>query len=321
MQTLIDKIYGNFFNNNGYHHIKNTDKPGYCYKLDECLGKGQYWIYPVNDFIAVTSTTARYKTSYSSNNFIPKCIGFGYFNASNPKNWYNSKINCKQQSTVIYGDESYCEIQVVPGDYISSKNIAILPEYYHERIEPLTSLSLDEFVEILSNTLTPSNEPPMFKQLMDSITSLPYESRYINLKLEKKTLEIIETVLLHDEMLKQFTLTRQANVDDIKKIHLVKSYIDKHFNQNIRIEKLIDIACMSRSKLQQLFKEKEGITITSYIQQQRTNSAKKLLVTSDLPLNLIAEHVGYTLHSSFSEIFKSRVGMTPSQFRKAFQIN
>ncbi|MCG8499178.1 MAG: AraC family transcriptional regulator, partial [Firmicutes bacterium] len=105
---------------------------------------------------------------------------------------------------------------------------------------------------------------------------------------------------------------------DLNRLNLVRSHIEEHFNENIRLEELLQLACMSKSKLLNLFKDRQGMTITSYIQQQRISKAKKLLVATDLPLGLISEQVGYNCHSSFTEVFKTREGVTPSQFRKAF---
>ncbi|MCT4564547.1 MAG: AraC family transcriptional regulator [Maledivibacter sp.] len=317
MQTFIDKVYKNFLKDNGYHHIK-SNMPGYNFSLDKDLGKGHYCIYPVNNCFAVTSNNTQYKTAYTSKNYTPKCIGIGHYTASNPKDWFGSSIESGRQSIALYGDETIVELRVVPGDYINLRNIVILPEYYHQRIEPLTGLGIKEFAKIMTNTLTPWNEPPEFTQLINSISSLPYGSNYIDFILENKILGIIETILAYHEILNLNDSKIQANISDLNKLQLVKAHIDKHFNENIRIEELVQLAYMSKSKLYQLFKEKEGITITYYIQQQRTNSAKKLLVTTDLPLSLVAKQVGYACHSSFSEVFKSRVGMTPSQFRKAF---
>ena len=317
MQIFIDRVYQSFLSNNGYHYI-DSNMPGYNFRLDKDLGNGHYWIFPVNNCFAVTSNNAQFEKAYTSKNYTPECVGFGHYTASNPKNWYGSTSDSKHQNIALYSSESIVELQVVPGDFIASKSIVILPEYYQERIKPLIGLDIEEFASVMSAILTPWNEPPEFTQLIDSISSLSYGSNYINFILENKILGIIETILTHQESLNFDAPRRQADVADLKKLQLVRAHIDQHFNENIMIKELVQLACMSRSKLHQLFKGKEGITITCYIQQQRIHSAKKLLVTTDLPISLVAKQVGYNCHSSFSEVFKSRVGMTPSQFRKAF---
>jgi hypothetical protein len=54
-----------------------------------------------------------------------------------------------------------------------------------------------------TNTLTPWNEPPEFPQLIDSISSLPYGSNYIDFILENKILGIIEYYVMEMRSFKE----------------------------------------------------------------------------------------------------------------------
>ena len=48
----------------------------------------------------------------------------------------------------------------------------------------------------------------------------------------------------------------------------------------------------------------------------RLNHAKHLLKTTDLPVKIIAQNVGYQNVSTFTNAFTNRVGISPSTFRE-----
>jgi len=67
--------------------------------------------------------------------------------------------------------------------------------------------------------------------------------------------------------------------------------------------------------LSHLFKEATGISISEYIATRRIHQAILLLTTTKKPISLIAEQIGLTNSSYFCKLFKSRMGITPHQYR------
>lgn len=70
--------------------------------------------------------------------------------------------------------------------------------------------------------------------------------------------------------------------------------------------------------LNQIFKEREGITLHKYIIKQRAIKAYELLTTSTISLEEIAEICGFSSQAHFSTSFKSVYSISPSQLRKQF---
>ena len=74
---------------------------------------------------------------------------------------------------------------------------------------------------------------------------------------------------------------------------------------------------MGTTKLCALAKKLSGgSTVTQLIAQRRVSAAKKLLISGDLPISVIAEEVGFSDYNYFTRIFKSVTGMSPRDFRK-----
>ena len=68
-----------------------------------------------------------------------------------------------------------------------------------------------------------------------------------------------------------------------------------------------------------MFKSEIGMTLVEYITQYRMQEARRLITTTDKKLSEIAEEVGYTDVSYFSNCFKKFYGMSPRSLQKQDQ--
>ena len=68
------------------------------------------------------------------------------------------------------------------------------------------------------------------------------------------------------------------------------------------------------------FKKEMGKSIINYLIDVRISEARNLISGSALPLSAISEKVGFEDYNYFSRIFKKRVGYTPRQYRRLFEM-
>ncbi len=95
----------------------------------------------------------------------------------------------------------------------------------------------------------------------------------------------------------------------------IQAYVDAHYAEDISWNMLTDIFFLDPDYASRLFKNELGISFKNYLIQKRIDVAKNLLVSTDLPINTIADHVGYGNYSYFTRIFKKVTGMTPVEYR------
>lgn len=74
---------------------------------------------------------------------------------------------------------------------------------------------------------------------------------------------------------------------------------------------------ISRSGLQHLYKKNFGVSIMNDVIHSRTEYAKRLLATTNMTLQEIAEQTGYSSAYHFMRQFKQVCGMTPTQYRSS----
>ncbi len=101
-------------------------------------------------------------------------------------------------------------------------------------------------------------------------------------------------------------------------IRLTRQYLSEHYSENITLEELAENAGLSPAYLSSQFKKENGIGISDYLSSVRMDEAKKLL-KGDLPVNLIAEQVGFSDPKYFSRLFRKMIGIKPSEYRKLYR--
>lgn len=95
-----------------------------------------------------------------------------------------------------------------------------------------------------------------------------------------------------------------------------KRYIDANFDQKISLDVLSHIQFTSKYHLIRIFKKYHGITPRQYLINKRIEQAKKRL-KSGVSVSDACYTVGFESVNSFSNLFKTKTGMSPSIYRKA----
>ena len=108
--------------------------------------------------------------------------------------------------------------------------------------------------------------------------------------------------------------TPKVEVQD-DRIHQTITYIRKHLDKHLDVDMLADKACVSKDHYIRMFKRQTGVTPNVYITQRKVEQAELALITSDQPIKVIAQMLGYSDYSYFNRVFKQRAGVTPQQYR------
>lgn len=96
----------------------------------------------------------------------------------------------------------------------------------------------------------------------------------------------------------------------------VKRYIDMHFKESLSLEQLATEAHMNKFYLSHAFKKEYGISPVNYMISRRVDESKYLLAETDLSLSQIAQLLGFSSPSYFSQVFRRIQAMSPNEFRQ-----
>ncbi len=129
----------------------------------------------------------------------------------------------------------------------------------------------------------------------------------------------LESIEDYENIFQQILKELEQNRKKKKTEHHDTSMLEKieQFIQENYDNCSFSILDMNSSSMSQYFKNKKNITILDYTTELRIQKAKKLLTTSTMPLDIVAEEVGYYNTNSFIRRFKQVVGITPGEYRKS----
>ena len=96
-------------------------------------------------------------------------------------------------------------------------------------------------------------------------------------------------------------------------------YVTNHLASEVKIEEVARHVCLSPSRLAHLFREQMGVNLLRWREDQRVIRAKLLLQTTQEPIASVGREVGYDDQLYFSRVFRKRVGVSPSDFRRRNQ--
>lgn len=97
---------------------------------------------------------------------------------------------------------------------------------------------------------------------------------------------------------------------------LIESYILNNYSSITSLNKIAEKFGFTNEYLSKIFKKYTGETPIKYITKIRINESKLLLINQpDLEIKKVGELVGYKDAFYFSRVFKSNVGLYPSDYR------
>ncbi|MDD1795508.1 AraC family transcriptional regulator [Enterovibrio sp. ZSDZ42] len=94
-------------------------------------------------------------------------------------------------------------------------------------------------------------------------------------------------------------------------------YIQENFHRQITRESIAQRFTMTPNHLSRLFRQQGHMRMADYITWVRIDRAKFMLKRYDFRLNEVATRCGFQDVNYFYRVFKSKTGMTPSEYRGA----
>ncbi len=102
-------------------------------------------------------------------------------------------------------------------------------------------------------------------------------------------------------------------------VHRAQHWLHKNMSRGVRIAELAADMAVSERTLIRRFNAVLDLSPLTYLQRLRIDSARALLEAGDLGIEQIATQVGYSDTSSFSRLFRERMGVSPGAYRSRFQ--
>jgi AraC-like DNA-binding protein len=323
MNDVIESYYKGKFAEEGFlqdPYDKTYCKVGSTWKLSNHLGEGTYWIYgqkdlfdiKIHDFFFHQDTVMEFDD-------MPECLGImQYESISGEELSPYRRLEAGSVKSFIGGYQP-CKVLIHKKIPIRSIGIEIMPAYYEDYLKKIYigeyTSPQDAFAAVGQTT-----DFPEMARLLNQVKNYQGEGMAASLFYEGKVAEAVALIVEWSKAKKQKHEARQhLSAQDLQQMETITSFLNDHYAQDTALGQFCKIACMGATKLQTTFKQYHGCTITSYIQQRRMSQAEYLLASTDLNIGQVAQTVGYSKASRFSELFRKSTGLLPGEYRKVVQ--
>lgn len=127
---------------------------------------------------------------------------------------------------------------------------------------------------------------------------------------------LLNVVLLYILRQRKLSLSAIPIKHTSRECAFVRRYIEAHFKEPLTLDELAEKAHLNKFYMSHEFKEAYDLSPINYLLACRLRESKRLLADTDHSLSQIAEFVGFSSASYFSQSFKKAVLISPQEYRR-----
>lgn len=127
---------------------------------------------------------------------------------------------------------------------------------------------------------------------------------------------LLEILLVNVLRLTQTKLSLASSTQTNHHASYLKSYIDEHFKEKLTLESLASISYMNKYYMLHNFKKYIGSSPIAYLNLKRLEESCNLLENTNLSVSQIADAIGMSSATYYTQAFKKHYNCSPSEWRK-----
>lgn len=235
------------------------------------------------------------------------------------------EMKYNEDSKIPFSQNSTCAVQVTTNDLSSTIRFpANMPTQYI--VIGITASKLKTLLSIKNANSTiraiiTKKTSFLFFESMDAEMKLLLKNVANTAKMDAlsyfyvqiKVLELLY-LLFRRLSIRENKSHRNINNADAEKLIMIRNEVLQDLSSPPVLNELAQMAAMSETKLNQLFKQTFGDSIYNYFQIERMKEAAFLLKQAKRSVSETGYELGFSNLSHFSRLFKKHFGMTPKKY-------
>ncbi len=121
---------------------------------------------------------------------------------------------------------------------------------------------------------------------------------------------------MYQDYLSRVQEIQSQNVSLTREIQTCADYVRNHPEEKLTVASLAALIGYTPGYLSRKFREETGVSLSTYIKEQKLQYGALLLTTTFDDLSAIAERLGFCSRSHFSDSFHRFMGVSPSEYRR-----
>ncbi|WPP43323.1 AraC family transcriptional regulator [Paenibacillus hunanensis] len=152
--------------------------------------------------------------------------------------------------------------------------------------------------------------------LMKQILDISHTSYYSTYAVDYLVTELM--LELTDKYIQQLLQQQWLNKEHNQKFMQIVEWIRVNIYHDLTVQKIADTFCFNADHLTRLFKKNLGMSTIRYINTLKLSLVKERLCTTNQSIKEIAYELHFRDEKYLMKLFKSYIGMTPTQFRDTY---
>jgi AraC family transcriptional regulator len=108
---------------------------------------------------------------------------------------------------------------------------------------------------------------------------------------------------------------QSTQVEYGQRLKRVLTYVEEHLNEDLSLNKLAQLACLSPYHFHRIYRSMLGETVAETVRRLRLHQAGADLASTDTPTTKVAKQAGFSTVEGFSRAFADDYGLPPGAFR------
>ena len=209
---------------------------------------------------------------------------------------------------------------------ISSGDLVIIPPYLEHTEQSIPGSRLQYYVIGMDGVLFRSKEQTAESQFLFHFSDTPFiTSLFEQMFYEGKKQEygsnlicqkILEILILKITRAQSLTPAPSHARHMSKECAQIKEYLDTHYTEHITLDSLTRLTHTNKYYMAHSFTKYTGMSPIQYLNEQRLETARRLLEETDHSVSSIASLTGFSSSSYFAQNFRRKYGITPTGYRQ-----
>lgn len=111
------------------------------------------------------------------------------------------------------------------------------------------------------------------------------------------------------------SIIKKYHMIDHKLSYPIGKYIVVHVDEKLTLDKLSKAVYLNKNYISNVFKKHVGMSVVNFVNEVKVDRAKILLMDKNRKIQDIAELLNYSDAEYFTQVFKQKTGITPTQYR------
>ena len=152
--------------------------------------------------------------------------------------------------------------------------------------------------------------------ISDLFAQMLYEVRNQSYGSDKICQNLLEVLILRIIRSQHLIPVAISPTHMTKECAQIKEYLDANYADQITLDTLTELTHMNKYYMAHSFARYTGQSPIQYLNQRRLQAACTLLEDTDHSISSIAESVGFSSQSYFTQAFRKKYGTTPIRYRQ-----